>query len=201
MLKQSRRQFSSTLLLALSALSLPFTMTGCGVFDDILLWVPIGLTALQGIVIVLGPLIGPAASAIITLIKAAFADLSGAVTAYKNDTNPADKATLPAKIRTFLGDIVTHFQDFLAALNLGNNPIVAIVIGLANVILAAVMGFMGQLPAPAGSATKSTTLATSYHVGARQFTVTPKFYKRVSDFKHDYNAAATAGGHPEISIH
>lgn len=198
MLKQSRRQFSSTLLLALSALSAPFAMSSCGVFDDILLWVPIGLTALQGIVIVLGPLIGPAASAIIILIKAAFADLSAAVTAYKNDTNPADKATLLAKIRTFLGDIVTHFQDFLAALNLGNNPIVAIVIGLANVILAAVMGFMGQLPA---TGTKTTTLATSYHVGARQFTVVPKFYKRVSDFKRDYNVAATAGGHPEISIH
>lgn len=194
---QTRRGFNKTLglgsLFVLIGSSL--SLEGCSVFDSILTWVPIGLTALQGIVTVLGPLIGPAAG-IITLIKAAFADLSAAVSAYKNDTNPADKATLLAKIRTFLGDIVNNFQTFFNALNIGNNPILNIVIGLANVILAAIEGFMGQLPA-----TGTKTPTTSFHVGTRQLTVTPKFYNRVSDFKHDYNAVASAGGHPEISIH
>ena len=189
---QTRRQFSSTILLALSALSMPFVMAGCNVIDSILTWVPVGLTALQGIVTLLGPLIGPAAG-IVLLIKAGFADLSAALTDYKNDTNPADKNTLLAKIRTLLADIVAHFQDFLAALNLGNNPIVNIVVGLVSIILSAIEGFMGQLPQP-------TALTASFHVGARQFTVTPKYYKRVSDFKRDFNSVATANGHPEIAI-
>jgi hypothetical protein len=195
----TRRDFSKwtgKVLLLFSAGTSALFLGGCNVFNDILTWIPIGLTALQGIVTVLGPLMPPGAAAIIVLIKATFADLSAAISEYNADANPTDKATLLAKIRTFLSDIVNNFQTFFNALNIGNNPILNIVIGLANVILAAIEGFMGQLPA-----TGTKTLTTSFHVGARQLTVTPKFYNRVSDFKHDYNAVAAAAGHPEISIH
>lgn len=194
----TRRNFvkgSSTGLLYL-AVGSSLALDGCNVFDDILTWVPIGLTALNGIVTILGPLVGPGPLVILGLVKAAFADLSAAVSEYKNDTNPTDKATLLAKIRTFLGDIVSHFQDFLNALNLGNNPIVAIVIGLANIVISAIEGFMGQLPS-----TGVTTLTTTLQVGNKSVPIIPKYYKNVNDFKKAYNSFASTNGHPEIVIH
>lgn len=191
----TRRNFvKSSSLLYLASLGSAAFITGCNVFDDILNWVPVGLTAIQGIVTLLGPLVPPGAITILNLVKAAFADLVAAVNDYKNDTNPADKATLLAKIRTLLNDIVNHFQDFLNALNLGNNPIVNIVIGLANIVISAIEGFMNQLPPP-------VSLVPTIHLGAQIVNITPKYYKHVGDFKKDYNAFATANGHSEIVIH
>lgn len=191
----NRRSFAQRLLMFLAVGSSAVFMTGCNVFTDILNWIPVGLTALNGIITVLGPLIPPGAASIITIIKAAFADLQAAITQYNADTNPADKATLLAKIRTFLADIVNNFQAFLNALNLGNNPIINIVIGLANIIISAIEGFMNQIP-PVSSA---VTLAT-LKLGSKTVTVTPKFYKNVGDFKKDYNSFAMSNGHPEIKI-
>lgn len=187
-------KYAGTALLALATGASAVTMVGCNVVSSIMTWIPIGLTALEGIVTLLGPFIGPGATAIIVLIKAAFADLAAAVSQYNADTNPLDKATLLAKIRTFLAAIVAHFQDFLNALNLGNNPIVNIVIGLVGIILSAIEGFMGQLPPP-------VALTTSFHVGTRTEAITPKFYKSVGAFKADFNRVASANGHPEVEIH
>lgn len=191
----NRRSFAKKSLLFL-AVGSALSLDGCNVFDDILNWIPVGLTALQGIITILGSLIPPPALAIITVIKAGFADLLAAVKEYNADTNPADKATLLAKIRTFLNDIVNNFQSFLNALNLGNNPIVNIVIGLADIIISAIEGFMGQLPPSA-----PTPLAMTLHVGSKSVTVVPKFYKSVADFKKAYNSIATSNGHPEVIIH
>ena len=194
----TRRGFgkmTSLFLLGLTT-TLNVFLAGCGVFSDILTWIPIGLTAIQGIVTVLGPLVSPGAAAIIALIKVAFSDLSATITQYQNDTNTADKATLLAKIRTILNDIVTNFQNFLDQLNIGSNPIEAIVIGLANVTLAAIAGFIGQLPVPAGG----VTLTTSFRLSGKSMTIVPKFYKRVGDFRKDYNAVCVADGYPQIQI-
>jgi hypothetical protein len=193
----TRRQFSkltSTSLLAL-ATGASISLIGCNVFNDILNWVPVGISAIEGIVTVLGPLVSPGALAIIALVKIAFADLSATVTEYNNDTNPADKATLLAKIRTILNDIVTNFQSFLDQLNLANNPIIAIVIGLANVVLSAIAGFLGQLPV---SGTR--VMATSFRVNGQMTTVVPHYYKHASDFRNAYNAVCAADGHAEIEI-
>lgn len=192
----TRRMFgkmASFLLLGLTAGASAF-LAGCGVFADIEAWVPIGVAAVNGIVTVLGALLPPGAVAIIALVKAGFADLTATITEYQNDTNPADKATWEAKIATILNDIASNFQSLLASLNLGSNPIEAVVLGLAQVFLAAIAGFLGQLPAT------SKTLTMSAHVGTRTITIVPKFYKKASDFKHDYNAVAVADGHPEIVI-
>jgi hypothetical protein len=174
---------------------MPFALMGCGLFSDILTWTSVAGVALDGIVTVLGSFMPPGGVAAIKGIKAFLADLAGAVTQYQNDTNPADKATLLAKIRTLLGDIATNFQSFLAQLNLGNNPIVTLVLGLAQVILSAIMGFLGQLPAT------GRTLSTSLTLGGKTLVVTPKYYKRVSQFRDEYNAVCSANGHAEIEIH
>lgn len=195
---QTRRQFTSSLALLFVALAAPFAMLGCGIFSDILAWVPVGISAINGIVTVLGALLPPSAVSIIALIKTAFTDLTATINAYNADTNPADKATLLAKIRTLLAEIAANFQSFLDQLNLGNNPIEAIVIGLANVFLAAIQGFLGQLPAPAGGATK--TLTATFRVDRKTMPLAPKYYKHPADFKHDWNLVCIADGHPEIEI-
>jgi hypothetical protein len=157
-------------------------------------WIPVGIAAVDSIVALLGPLVPPGAAAIITLVKAGFASLSAVVAEYNADTNVADKATLLAKIRTLLKDIADNFGTFLNQLNLGTNPIVIIVMGLARIILNALAGFLGQLPAG------PTAMATSVRIGNQTLTITPKYYKNVKDFKSDFNAVATINHHPEIAL-
>lgn len=196
----TRRGFgklTGTGLLALAIASTSSLLQGCSAFTNILNWIPVGINAVNSILVILGPLVPPGAVAIMVLVKAAFADLAATVTQYNNDSNPADKATLVAKIRTILADIVSNFQSFLNALNLGNNPIEGIVIGLAGVVLSAIEGFLGQLPAPTGA----TVVSTSYHLGARTIPITPKLYKNVNAFKSDFNSIAISSGHPEIVLH
>jgi hypothetical protein len=194
-MKLSRRQFTSTALFGAFVSVLPLALMGCGIFSDILTWTAVAGVALDGIVTVLGNFMPPGGGALITAIKSFLTDLAGAVTEYQNDTNPADRATLLAKIRTLLGDIATNFQNFLSQINLGNNPIVAVVLGLAQVILAAIAGFLGQLPT-----TGTRMLSSTMTINGKTVTVVPKYYKRVADFRKDYDAVAVANGHPEIQI-
>ena len=193
----TRRDFgklAGTGVLSLAAVgSMEFSGCSSTVFSQILSWIPIGISAITGIVTVLGPLVPPQALLIIGLVKAAFADLSATV----NDPNPADKATWLAKIRTILNDIVTNFQSFLAQLNLGGNPIEAIVLGLAQVVLSALAGFLGQLPAAGGK-----TVSETFRIGrGRLVAYTPHFYKSVNEFKTAYNSVCVANNHQEVEIH
>jgi hypothetical protein len=196
----NRRSFNrNVLFLILGAFTAPFAMTGCNAFADIAAWIPVATTAIQGILSLVTPFINPAATAAINLALAALASLGGAITEYNNDTNVADKATLLAKIRTFLSDVGTNIQSFLNALNIGGNPIVTVVLGLAQILLAAIAGFLGQLPTTAGANTK--VLSTTVTAGGTTLPVAPKLYKNVKDFKRDFNAVAIANYHPEIEIY
>lgn len=196
----NRRTFISRtgrFLVTSAALGTSSTLIGCtagSVFTDILNWIPTAVSAINGIVTVLGAFMPPGSAAIITLIDAALASLAATITEYNNDTNPADKATLLAKIRTILNDVYKNFESFLNTLNLGSNPIIAVVIGLANIIIAAISGFIGQIPASAPSATIYFRLNGQSHI------VAPKLYKKVSDFKKDYNAVCVVNNHPEIEL-
>jgi hypothetical protein len=189
---------AETGMLGLAAVgSMEFTGCSSTVFSQILSWIPVGISAITGIVTVLGPLVPPQALVVIGLVKAAFADLSATVTQYMNDTNPADKAGWLAKIRTILNDIVTNFQAFLDQLNLGGNPIEAIVLGLAQVVLSALAGFLGQLPAAGGK-----TVSETFRIGrGRLVAYTPHFYKSVNEFKTAYNSVCVANNHQEVEIH
>jgi hypothetical protein len=197
----SRRQFSklaSATLLGL-ATSASISLTGCSAFANISAWIPVATTAIDGIVSLLGALVPPPAAAIISAVKAALADLGATIAQYNADTNPADKATLLSKIRTLLNDVASNFQNFLVQLNLAGNPIITIVIGLANIIFAAIAGFLNQLP-PAPAAAKGTTLSSTYHIAGANHQIVPKLYKSVGEFKKDFNAVCVADGHPEIAI-
>jgi hypothetical protein len=193
----NRRQFGKTTGIGLLAVVTGGSvfMEGCSVFADIVSWTNIAGIALDGIVTVLGSFMPAGGLVIINAIKAFLTDLAGAATEYQNDTNPADKATLLAKIRTLLADIATNFQSFLQQINLGSNPIINVVIGIAQVILGAIMGFMGQLPAGA------KTLSATMTIGGKTMPVVPRYYKSANDFKRAYNDTVTSLGHPEIQIH
>lgn len=192
----SRRQFASRSILAATASAFTFSLTGCNAFSDILAWTAVASTAIDGIVTVLGPLMPPGGAAIITLIKAALADLAAAITQYNSDTNPADKATLLAKIRTFLEAIAANLQSFFQQIT-SAGPTINIALGLAEVVIAAVEGFLGTLP----PAPTPAPAATQLHVGSgRTVPVTPKLYKRVSDFKRDFNAVCILNNRPELEI-
>ena len=198
----TRRMFTKgagTGLLVLATGAPTILLEGCPtsstIFSDIIAWIPIGTSAINGVVSVLGSFMPPGLQPIITLVLAGLADLAATVTQYKNDTNPADKATLLAKIRTILNDVATNFQSFLDKLNIGNNPIEAIVLGLANVVLSALAGFLGQLPA------SGKVMSSTYRLSGKTITYTPKFYKNTKQFVADFNAVAIQVGHPEIIIH
>lgn len=192
----SRRNYSklcgSAVLWCLAG-GAPFALMGCGLFSDILTWTSVAGVALDGIVAALGSFMPPGGGQIIQLIKAFLTDLAGTVTEYQADTNPADKATLLLKIRTLLGDISTNFQGFLGQLNLGSNPILNIVLGLAQVILAAIAGFLGQLPTP-------SAIPVKLMVSGKPLTITPKYYKHIQQFKSDWNSVCIMYSHPELEI-
>jgi hypothetical protein len=190
----SRRQFASRSILAALTASLPFALSGCNVFSDILAWTSVAGTALDGIVAVLGPLVSLSAFVYINTAKAFLSNLANAVAAYQSDTNPADKATLLAEIRTFLTDVASNMQSFFLQIA-GASPVINIALGLGQIVLAAIAGFLNQLP-PGGAVRLNPTLSA---IG-RSVPITPKYYKTVGEFKRDFNAAATAGGHPEIGI-
>ena len=190
----TRRDFAKKTGLAILALAgaSMVSLTGCAAFTNIEAWIPIGLKAISSIVQIIGPFMPPGASAIITLVTAGLTSLGGAVRDYNADTNPADKATLLAKIRTLLTDIAANFQGFLNAINLGNNPIIAIVIALAQVFLGAIAGFLGQLP---GAAAPKTV-----RLSGQTLPVVPKLYKKPDVFVTDFNNVCVTLNHPEAKI-
>jgi predicted PurR-regulated permease PerM len=174
-------------------------LTGCtaaSVFAQIQAWVPVGLSALQGILTVLAPVIGPIGGSIgviVGLIKASFADLMAAVSEYQN-APAAQKATLLDKIKLILQDLSDNFNKFLADLNISGNPILSLVVSLVQVILNVLAGFAGALPGTPVAMRRSVRLRDGSTV-----TVTPKTMS-LSAFKKAFNTIAEQGGHAEIDL-
>ena len=78
-------------VLALVALSTPVIMTGCDWDTDLLNWIPIGVSAVNGVLSLLagaGIVLGPGVVAIIGLIQAGLTDLKLAVVEYQSTTPP-----------------------------------------------------------------------------------------------------------------
>ena len=177
-----------------TAVSLPaFFLGGCNIIQDIQNWIPIALASLASITALLGPLVSPAIALIIAPIKTGFADLLAATQAYADDTNPADKATTLAKIQTYLNDLVSNFQVLLNSLPGG--AIVSLAIGLVQIILSTIAGFLGQLPPSA-----SLKMAKTLTVKGQTVAITPVVRTR-RRYKHDWNTAVTDAGHPELKMH
>jgi hypothetical protein len=172
---------------------------GCtfgSVFSQIQAWVPVGLNAFNGVLTILegagviNPIAGSAVALLIQTIQAAFAQLAADVQAYQSITPPPAGAL--AKIEATLGIIVTHFQAFLSSINISDNKIVTLVVGLVQIILSTIAGFQSQLPTAAAAASRTL------QVSGQTIAIVP-VKRSVKQFKKDFNAAC--GSHTEAFIH
>src|SRR5579872_269440 len=197
MLNPGRRIFIGHLGKGAAALALAgaLELEGCSVFTDILNWIPVGQAAVNGIVAILQPagLINPAAAAIIVTINAALTQLEADVKAYQAITPPPAGAL--AQIEAALGILITHFQDFLAAIDIPNSPLLSTVVVLVQVVLSTIAAFANRLPAVA----KTAMAGRTFRIGPKVYSYTPKA-RSVRAFKKDWTRAAAAGGHPEIEM-
>jgi len=206
----TRREFTGfltgTALLA-STGSATILLNACNpssVFAEIEAWAcpPAGGTtsplqnAINGIVTILGPFLPPGATVLIAAITASVTAACGATQEYLNTTPPP--VGIIAKIQTALTDIADNLQAFLNAFNIPGNPIIAVVIGLAQVILSTIAGFLGKLPVAAGAA-KTMVIRASVRFSGVSAPVTPKV-RTVKSFKSDYNAVCEAHGQTAIEL-
>jgi hypothetical protein len=166
-------------------------MDGCNVFTEIEAWVPVGEASFQGIVDLLETtgLVTPAINPLVTTIIAAFNDLLAAVKQYEAIQPPP--TGLLARIQGFFEIIVSNFQTLLSQIS--SSPILSLVIGLAQIILSTIAGFLQELPV------SSSLLTGTFRIGGQQVTYTAQ-KRTVGQFKKSYNRAAEAGGHSEIDL-
>src|ERR1035437_9133292 len=140
--------------------------TAASVFTDIVNWAPVGKAAVQGIITLLqgAGIVSPGIGLLIPVILTGFDDLLADVKIYQS-LNPPPAGAL-AKIVEIFHLIVTNFQSMLAQLQINGGPIVSVVIGLAQVILSTIAGFLQKLPAAA------KFLTGEFKVGNRVVTYT-----------------------------
>ena len=182
----------------LSASSL--ALSGCNTISDIENWIPVGEKSFQTIVTLLenagiiNPLAGGTLMALIGLITTGFNDLLLAVQEYKS-TTPAPVGTL-AKVQTLFADITSNFQNFLSQLNLSGNPILALIEGLATIILSTISVFVNQLPATARASLKIGVL----HMGSMTVSSVP-IQRSIRKYKSDWNNTCVEFNYPEAKLH
>lgn len=186
-----RRKFIGSLAGSL-AVGMSFAAAGCSfesIFATISAFVPVGLSALAGIIALIPGL--SVASPILLAVKAAFADLSAIVTEYQNAPS-ADKATLLGKITTALSAVIDNFQTFVSSLSIPSG-VATLVEGFASLILSTLEGFANALTPTA------TAPAIQARLSTRTIQVSPA-RRSVKDFKKQWNALASANGHPEVEL-
>jgi hypothetical protein len=202
----SRRQFARhTILTAiglriatLSGISAFLVSCGGNVFSNILSWIPIGEAALNSILAVLsanGIILIPGLQVYVSLIEAGLTALTAAIKEYQS-TVPAPVGAL-AKIETAFKDIVDNFKTFLASLNVSGG-LLAIIVGLAQVVLSTIAAFMNQLPA-ASSLRRTVVLGHTFLVGSATVTVIPKQRNR-KEFKNAINGVLDGGPNAGVVI-
>jgi hypothetical protein len=184
----SRREFASVSakgLLAVAAVS-SLMLGGCVSLPDLINIIAAALTSLGTLV---APYLPAGGSALLANVKAALADLSGAIQQY--DAAPAsDKATLLAKVDLFLNAFTTNFQGFISQVLPGAGAIVALIEGLASLILSTIAGIRGGLPNPPAA-------MRTMRIGSMQ--VVPKAMD-AKQFKAAFNALCAANGQAEAEL-
>lgn len=200
----NRRSFLGRTILGLVALSMPVVMTGCNVFNDLLNWIPVGLSAISGILSLLsggGVVLGPGITAIIALIQAGLTDLKLAIVEYQSTTPPPAGAL--AKIDTFLSDLVSNIGNVLSQLPPQPANLITLVIGLFELLLSTIQGFINKVPMAAQQVPKTAAVLKRAMVGpgGKAIVIAPRTNLSRRAFIHDYNRLAEAGGHSEVKLH
>lgn len=198
----NRRSFIGRTILAAVAVSFPFTMTGCNVFNDLLNWIPVGLSAVANVLTLLsgaGIVLGPGVTAAIGLISAGLNDLKLAIVEYQS-TNPPPAGAL-AKIDQFLGDLVNNIVSVLSQLPAGVSNIITLVVGLFELLLSTIQGFINQVPMAAQMTRTKAALGAHGLAAGRPLVIANRTNLSRRAFIHDWNNLATSGGHPEAKLH
>jgi hypothetical protein len=193
----TRREFGKMVLSGASVVGLSSAvgMTTMGlscssVFTDISNYVPLGIQAFDGLLEILSPSEATALAPIITAVKAAFADLAAAVTAYENAPS-ASKATLVGKITTAINVVMAQLQQFWSDANLPDGTLASTIEAVLQIILSTLAAFLPLL----GGNVVSTKKALK-----KTITYAPK--KRTKkQFKADVNNAFAQNGYSKVVIY
>lgn len=164
-----------------------FILEGCGLVGDIETWVPVGIATMKSIELVLqsnGFPLSAAEQTIFNDVIAALNALTAAAQAYGATTPPP--ATAIQKLQAAFNAVTAQMATFFQAIALPEGNVLSLIVGLANIIIGAIMGFQNKIPTPPAGA-NVFTMATKYQVASTSFSVKPKVYNHPRSFKSDYN--------------
>ena len=185
--------------LLLAAVGSSLALDGCNVAQDILNWEPLGLAAFNGVVTMLETFgvitADPALVVLIGLIRTAFSDLAADAQLYLSIQPPPAGAL--AEIQAVLALIAGNIKTLFSQIQTNFAPIINLIIGLAQLILGTIAGFLNQIAAKSGQ--KTLTLSNTFEVGRTMYAYTP-ITPSPKTFRSDWNAVCKSQGHPEISI-
>lgn len=193
----NRRQFGSLAALGTVGVWFGSTAASCGsIYAQVSAYVGVGIQAVASVVSLLaGAGIislpeGTLIAAVLATVKAAWADVTAAITAYEN-APAAQKATLAGKISVALTVVSQQVQQFWADLKIPDASLAQTVAGLLGLVVSTIAGFLAALPA-APAPTFARPLA-------KTLSITPKVVS-VSEFRKEFNAILNAGGHGKYAI-
>jgi len=196
-----RRSFLTRSGLALFALAMGGMtfLTGCSWETDLLNWLPLGIQSINTILSLLagaGILLGPSILATIGVIQAGLEDLRLAVIEYQA-TNPPPVGLL-AKIDTLLSDLVANIGNVISQLPANN--IISLVIGLFELVLSMLEGFL-QRATPTSLPKTAVALKRAIVVQGKSVVVFPRTNLSRRKYIRDFNHLLDAGGHSEDDLH
>lgn len=185
-----------------SLLPAMLTITACpisNIYKKILAYVPVGLAGFSAVLNLLkGAGIGltPLLQSIADLVKVALADVQVAVDQYER-APASEKATWLEKIAEALTVAEANIQNFWANLTIPDQKLSALLEGLLGIIVATLLGFQAQLPAPS---TPTAQQAKAMKATLRKkLSVTPKL-RSVEEFRTDFNKILQDAGESKNSI-
>lgn len=189
----NRRKFVGSLASGAAAIALAggsLELAGCNVWAEIQAWVPAGVAAFESVVTLVAPLAAPAINTLATTVEAGFSALAAAVNQYIN-APAASKATFKDKVLLIFSQLQGDLQAFLSAVNIdAANPILKIVLGLVDIIVSTITGFLTQIGAPVPAPTMK--------LASVSITISPVKRDR-KQFVKAFNAACV--GHQELWIY
>jgi hypothetical protein len=198
----TRREFGKragfsfgTLWLALASGTSAFFMSGCGVFQDIIDWEPVGLFSFNAVVTLLqgAGLVNPVMNPLIVAVRAAMADLLKDAQNYVSTTPPPSGVL--QKLEIALTDIISNIKDILSQIAV-SNPILSLVTSLVMILVSALESFLNQVQTKMGNR-KMARPPLTLKISNQTITVVPK-KRTLSQYKTEWNSSVDAAGHPEL---
>lgn len=177
-----------------------FSMEGCNFAGDILNWAPIGLAAFNSLVTMLETfgIINPAAPALgilVAAVRTAFADLIADVQFYQSIQPPPVGAV--AKIQAVLTILAQNIKNLFGQINTTAAPIVNLIIGLSQLLLGVIAGFLNKINSQLGI--KTATLSNTFSVGGQTVSYLPLQISQKA-FKSQFNNICASQGHYEMYL-